>query len=399
MRTFATGLLVFAAVIYLATLRSARQGWLGYVNAGAEAAMVGAIADWFAVTAIFRHPLGIPIPHTALVKRRKNDLGRSLQNFLANNFLTTDIVVGKVAEAQVSARIAVWLRTAENRTKVLEQVVRGLRAALSRVRDADVSDLITQTVVPKLREKSFSPMVGVFLGKVVAEDGHRPVIDLLARELNTWLTAHPDLVKRVITERVPGWLPGWIDKRLVDYLYQQGLEWTMAVRTQADHPARTMVDRFLTKLGYDLQHDEVTMRRAEDFKNRVLSNEGLGEAVVEVWQSVRESIEGAIDDRGSAVWTRADQMLAHFAERLDTDEGLRASLDGRICAVVSFLVSTYRDDLASIVSTTVERWDADDTSNRIELFVGRDLQFIRINGTVVGALAGLLIHTVSQLMH
>jgi len=398
MRTLATGLLVLAAVLYLVTLRDVRAGWLGWVNAGSEAAMVGALADWFAVTAIFRHPMGIPVPHTALVKKRKDELGRSLQQFVTNNFLTADIFRERVAEAQVAQRAADWLQVPRNRRRLLAQLVRGARELLGRVRDSDVEALVAETVLPRLQEQQVSPVAGTLLADVVKDRSHQQLVDVLSRELHDWLQRNPETARHVIGERAPSWSPRWIDKQVSSFGYQQALEWSMAVHTQPNHPFRVAVDTYLAKLADDLQSDPAIMAKAERIKEHLLANPSVAPAVVEVWGSVRDSIGAALDDQDSGLWQRADDWLADAAHQLATDPALRSRLDERVVDAVGFLVDTYGEELATVISATVDRWDAEEASQRIELFVGRDLQFIRINGTVVGCLAGLAIHAVSQLV-
>ena len=399
MRWMATGLLVLAAIIYLLTLRQGREGWVGWVNAGSEAAMVGALADWFAVTAIFRHPLGIPVPHTALVKRRKDELGRSLQQFVTNNFLTEDIFREKIREAQVAQRLAEWLTDPAHRRSVLEQVVKGATVLLGRVKDDDIRDVVRNTILPRLNREPMSPVAGAFLEGIVADDAHRGLIDVVFRELHAWLLRHPEAMRSVINERSPAWSPRWLDKRLVAWGYDQVLDWTTSVMDDPHHPARTALDELLARLAQDLQHDESIMARTEGIKERVLANPAVTTTVITLWDSIRDSLTAAMDDRDSSLWARADGWLTELSASLATDPELRATVDDRVQDIVGFLVSTYGDELATVISSTVERWDADEASERIELFVGRDLQFIRINGTVVGALAGLGIHAVSQVLH
>ncbi len=398
MRTLATGLLVLAAVIYVVTLRPARTGWMGWVNAGSEAAMVGALADWFAVTAIFRHPLGIPIPHTALVKKRKSELGKSLQQFVTGNFLTADIFADHVADAQVGRRVAGWLSDRENRERLLAQTAKGVKAALERVSDDDVHGLMSQTIVPRLKEQQVGPLAGALLADVVHDGSHQQVIDVLAKELQTWLERNPEAARRVIGERAPSWSPAWMDKQVVDFGYRQAMEWVVAVRAQPGHPFRAAASGWLQRLADDLRQDEATQQKASAVWGQLLDNPSVGPAVVELWGTVRGSITQAVDDRDSHLWRTSDQWLADLAQQLESDEALRERLDARVSEIVTFLVETYGDDVASVITTTVDSWDADEASDKIELFVGRDLQFIRINGTVVGCLAGLVIHGISQLV-
>jgi len=398
MRTVATSLLVLAAIIYLSTLRVAEHWFWGYVNAGSEAAMVGALADWFAVTAIFRHPLGIPVPHTALVKRRKDELGRSLQTFVTDNFLTEEIFRERLRHAQLSLRAAHWLESKQHRTRVLEQLLKAAHALVNRADDDDVRSIVEDTLVPRLKKEPLSPVAGAFLEGIVTDGAHRGLVDLAVGELHRWLRRHPEVVADLVGERAPWWTPRWVDKRVTTYGYDQVIGWVSDVLNNREHPARLALDDLLASLAQDLQFDEHIRGRFEQLKDRLLAHPQIGTTVVSLWQSVRNSLVDAMDDRSSSLWKRGDGWLAELGDRLENDDALRTRVEQQISDVVGFMVTTYGAELATVISATVERWDADEASERIELFVGRDLQFIRINGTIVGALAGLAIHAISTLV-
>ncbi|PFG65502.1 uncharacterized membrane-anchored protein YjiN (DUF445 family) [Propionibacteriaceae bacterium ES.041] len=398
MRFVATSLLVFAAIVYLLTLGRPAESVLGFVNTAAEAGMVGALADWFAVTALFRHPLGIPIPHTALVKRRKNELGRSLQQFVTAHFLTADVFREQLASAEIGTKVADWLSDDRNRQRVLTEATSLGEVVLRRIPDDDIRSLVDDVALPRLRTEELSPIAGAFLEGIVADDAHRGLVDLAFGEIHSWLLRHPEKFTAVVGERAPSWSPGWVDRRVVDWGYKQALEWVRNVRDTRDHPARIAIDDMLATLADDLQHDASVRRRGEALKERLLSHPGIGSTAVSLWQSVRDSLLEAMADRESPLWRRGDGWLAELGHNLATDTALRERLEARLADITGFLVERYGADVAQVISHTVERWDADQASRRIELFVGRDLQFIRINGTVVGALAGLAIHTVSVLI-
>ncbi len=398
MRFVATSLLVFAAIVYLLTLGRPAESVLGFVNTAAEAGMVGALADWFAVTALFRHPLGIPIPHTALVKRRKNELGRSLQQFVTAHFLTADVFREQLASAEIGTKVADWLSDDRNRQRVLTEATSLGEVVLRRIPDDDIRSLVDDVALPRLRTEELSPIAGAFLEGIVADDAHRGLVDLAFGEIHSWLLRHPEKFTAVVGERAPSWSPGWVDRRVVDWGYKQALEWVRNVRDTRDHPARIAIDDMLATLADDLQHDASVRRRGEALKERLLSPPGIGSTAVSLWQSVRDSLLEAMADRESTLWRRGDGWLAELGHNLATDTALRERLEARLADITGFLVERYGADVAQVISHTVERWDADQASRRIELFVGRDLQFIRINGTVVGALAGLAIHTVSVLI-
>ena len=398
MRTLATSLFALAALIYVLTLRLDHDGVWGFVNTASEAAMVGAIADWFAVTAIFRHPLGLPVPHTALIKKRKDELGRSLQEFVSQNFLTEEIARERLASAHVAERLGAWLGVPDHRQRVLNEITTGGQRGLQRVKDEDVHDFLSQLLLPRLSQEPVSPILGSLLEGVVEGGNHAGFVDLGITEVHQWLSDNPDLFAQVVSDRAPWWTPEWVDDKVIGWTYQQALGWLAEMRSDPAHPARRALDDLLRRLATDLQHDEEVMASAEALKERLLAHPQVSTSAVAMWQSLRTTLLGAMADRDSYFWKRGDELLTHLGAHLLQDQAWRDRLETHLGEIVAFFVNTYGDELAEVISVTVERWDADEASERIELFVGRDLQFIRINGTVVGALAGLVIHTVSVLI-
>ena len=354
MKAVALSLLVLAAVVYAATL--GRTGALGFVNAGAEAAMVGALADWFAVTALFRRPLGLPIPHTALIPTRKDALGRSLQEFVGTNFLAGDAVRERVGRARVAQRLGAWLADDAHADRVTAELANATRGALWVLRDDEVVTLLEE-----------------------------------------WLRDHEDLVESLVLDRAPLWTPQWVDERLARRVYVEAVKWVADVRSDPSHRARRALDDALGRLAKDLQTDPGTIARAEALKERIVSHPGVRDGVEQLWATARAVLVEATEDPGSDLRQRTRAGLLAFGDRLATDPNLQSKVDGYVVDLVGHVVTTYRDEVTSIVSETVERWDGEEASRRIELHVGRDLQFIRINGTVVGALAGLAIHSLSVL--
>ncbi|MEX1907745.1 DUF445 domain-containing protein [Janibacter sp. Y6] len=398
MRVVATSLLVLAAVVYLLTVRMDHDGVWGYVNTAAEAAMVGAMADWFAVTALFKHPLGLPIPHTALIKRRKDELGRSLEEFVAQNFLTEEIARERLASAEVGLRLGRWLARPASRERVLTGIARAGRPALERMSDEDVEDFLTSLLLPRLAREPISPIAGSLLDSVVAHGTHAGLVDLGLDQVGAWLAENPEAFADVVGEKAPWWTPPWLDDRVIGWGYKQAVEWLAEVRSDRDHPARKALDDLLRRLADDLQHDPDVQASAERLKEALLAHPQVPRSAVAIWQSLKVALVGAMEDRDSYFWSRGEELLAHLGEHLEQDPAWRDRLEGHLGEAVAFAVNTYGDELAQVISVTVGRWDADEASSRIELYVGRDLQFIRINGTVVGALVGLVIHAVSQLV-
>jgi uncharacterized membrane-anchored protein YjiN (DUF445 family) len=398
MRTVAISLLVLAAVIYVATLKLDHEGVWGYVNTAAEAAMVGAMADWFAVTALFRHPLGLPIPHTAIIPKRKDEIGLSLEEFVTENFLTDEIARERLAAAHVGERLGAWLQGPENRQRVMREVVRVSRAGLGRLKDDEVRDIVESFLLPRLAKEPISPIAGSLLAGIVEEQTHHGLVDLALEQLCTWLADNPGTYAAVLGERAPWWSPPWVDEKVIGWSYQQVLEWLRDIRTSPGHPARVALDDLLSRLADDLQKNPEVMERAEGLKERLLSHPQVPETALGIWQSLKAALTSAMDDPDSYFYVRGDELLEHFGTHLVEDEPWRSRLEARLGEAVSFFVNTYGRELASVISVTVQRWDGKEAAERIELHVGRDLQFIRINGTIVGALVGLVIHALSKLV-
>ncbi|WP_040162901.1 DUF445 domain-containing protein [Nigerium massiliense] len=398
MKVVSLSLLIVAAIIYLLTLRLDHGGVWGYVNTAAEAAMVGGLADWFAVTALFRHPLGIPIPHTAIIPRKKDDLAHSLQDFFAENFLTEDVVRERVGEAQIARRLGEWLQEPAHAHRVVAEGVRLGRAALQRVGDEDVRVFAEESILPRLSAQPIAGHLGSMLDRVVREDRHRGLVNLTINELGRWLLANPKRFTDLIGDRAPTWAPEFVNGRVANYAYKQAVEWLIAVRNDPDHAARKALNDLLLRVAKDLQQDTTVRHRVEDFKAKVLTQPETADAVVGIWRSLRSGVEAAMDDDGSALWTRTQGALERLGARVATSEHDQQRVDAALGDVSAFLVRSYGHELSAVISHTIQRWDGQEASRKIELHVGRDLQFIRINGTIVGALAGLIIHTLSQLL-
>ncbi len=396
MRTVAVSLLVLAAVVYAFTLDE--DGAWGFVNAAAEAAMVGAMADWFAVTALFRHPLGIPIPHTALIPNRKDALAKSLEEFVGANFLVEGAVRERVRDAAVAQRIGGWLADEQHSLRLVDEAATVLGAGMGRVRDEDVDALVGDVLIPRLIAEPLSPAAGQLLAQVVDDGAHRGLVDLVLNEIHRWLVSNEEVVERILAERAPWWTPQWLDERVIRRLRVEVVAWVADIRDDTAHPARVAFDRLLIDLANDLQSDPDVIAHAERLKERVLSQPGVRDTSIAIWKALRNALVDALDDPNGMLRQRGLAEVRAFGERLGGDPELQARADAYIEDAAAYLVGRYGAEVTTIFSDTVNRWDGRETAKRIELYVGRDLQFIRINGTVVGGLVGLVIHTVTVLV-
>ena len=397
MRTVAVSLLVLAAIVYAATM--GRDGAWGFVNAGAEASMVGAIADWFAVAALFKHPLGIPIPHTALIPKRKDELGKGLEEFVGENFLQEDIIRERVVAASISARVGDWLSDPANARRVVDEASDVATIALGKVRDEHIADLVTESFVPRFREEPIAPLLGSLLSELVSDDLHHGVVDLALEEMHRWLVHNGDTFIEVLTERAPWWAPPRLNEAVTQRLHLEAIRWIADIRDNPDHHAREALDSMLRQLSQDLLTDPATQERAERFKERLLDHPQVVTTAISLWKAMRSALLTSIRDRDGAVRQRLLVELKAFADRIRTEAGLRSKLDKAAADVAVFTVSRYGAELTAVITHTIERWDGKEAARRIELHVGRDLQFIRINGTIVGGLVGVLIHAISLVVH
>ncbi|MFD4376325.1 DUF445 domain-containing protein [Streptomyces sp. NPDC058486] len=399
MKALATALLAFVAVIYaLATWaeKSGAGAWAGYVAAAAEAGMVGALADWFAVTALFRHPLGLPIPHTAIIPTKKDQLGASLGSFVGENFLSADVVRGRLRALGVARRLGAWLADPAHADRVTEEAATALRGALTVLRDADVQAVVGEAITRRAEQAEIAPGVGKTLERMVSDGAHRRAVDLICTRAHDWLVTHGDSVMDAVQGGAPGWTPRFVDRKVGERVYKELLRFITEMRDMPTHPARGAIDRFLADFAADLQADTDTRARVERLKSDLLARPEVQDVIASAWASVRALIIAAAEDDQSQLRLRARASLISLGKRLASDPRLQEKVDGWLESATTYVVTTYRTEITSLITDTVAGWDADQTSRKIEANIGRDLQFIRINGTVVGALAGLLIYTLSH---
>jgi len=402
MKLIATGLLLLATVTYALAKWAQSSGvggaWVAYVAAAAEAGMVGAMADWFAVTALFRRPLGLPIPHTAIIPTKKDVLGRTLGDFVGENFLSESVVRARLRAVGIGSRLGTWLESPEHVDRVTEQAAAALRGTLQVLRDSDVQAVVGEAISRRADAQEIAPGLGRLLGRIVADQGHRAMVDLVCVRVHDWLVEHGDSVMVAVQGGAPGWTPRFVDRRVGERVYKELVRFTAEMRDMPEHPARGAVDRFLEDFADELRSDPDTRGRVERLKKDILARREVQELIQSAWSAVRGMVVAAAGDERSELRLRARASLMSLGGRMAADGRLQEKVDGWLEDAATYVVTTYRDEITALITDTVSGWDADQTSRKIEANVGRDLQFIRINGTVVGALAGLVIFTVSRLV-
>ena len=396
MKAVALALLVVAAIVYALTLE--QDGFWGFVNAGAEASMVGAMADWFAVTAIFRHPLGVPVPHTALVPKRKDEFAKSLEEFFAENFLQEQVIRDRFAIADTVRRLGEWLTEPDNADRVVRESSAVMVIGLRRLKDEDVAAVVEEVLIPRFMAEPISPVAGSLLQEIVADGAHEGLVDLVLEEAHRWLVHHQDTFTDVVGERAPWWAPERLNDAVTQRLHLEAVRWVSDIRSNPHHQARQAFDSMLAQLAHDLLHDPATQERAETLKTRVLGQSQTLATGMSLWSALRRALIELLEAPEGPLRERAARELIAFGTRIGTDDALRTRLDTWTADFVVWAVDRYGEELVSVITATIARWDGREAARRIELHVGRDLQFIRINGTIVGGLVGVVIHTVSLVL-
>ena len=402
-KAIALSFLIGAAVIFLAcswwqASESGAPVWVGYVRAAAEAGMVGGLADWFAVTALFRRPMGLPIPHTALIPNNKDRVGDALSDFVEENFLTADALSAKVREAELPlwlARQGVEPGKAEEASAWI-----GERAA-SVVEDLDPEEaeqFIRTQVMDRLAEPEWGPPLGRLLEGYIADGKARPLEDDLIEWAHGKILSMEPTVVTAIDERMPGWAPRFAREMVGEKVYTELVEFADEVRRNGNHEARLAIRRNLSKLASDLQWDADMRGRIEGIKQEMLASDQAQQAPAAMWRTVSTTLIDQLNDPESFLRQKITAKVKELAHRLLEDSEFLAQANALVDKAARYAVEKFAPEIIAIIPETIKRWDAEEASQNIELMVGKDLQFIRLNGTIVGSLAGLVIFAINHLI-
>ena len=396
-RRRATALLGAVTVLFVAvTVAGAHGTLLGYVQAGAEASMVGGVADWFAVTALFRHPLGLPIPHTALIVERKDQFAATLGRFVQENFLNADVLTERIRTARIVPRLAAWLAEPVNAARVAGHAADAVVTVAEALRDEDVQRVVTAELTRVIDTVEVAPLAGRALRAVIAGGHHAKLFGAIVSAAERYLGDHQGELRQLFEGEAPRWVPDAVYRRVFDRLYSRLRERLVTMAADPDDETRRQFDAWLAGLPDRLETDPELRERGERLKHDVLGSTLLRDWSSELWQKVKDALRTQAADPESELRRRLADVLAAAGRRLGSDRRLADGLDRMIDSGIRALVDRFHDELAGLVTGTIERWDATETSSQLELLLGRDLQYIRINGTVVGAGVGLILHAVVQ---
>ena len=400
MKAAATGLLVAMAAIFLVTrLFEDRYPGLAYVKAFAEAAMVGGLADWFAVTALFRHPLGLPIPHTAIIPRNKDRIAEALASFLKENFLIAPVVARRMRNIDVAGAAGRFLRAPEgDGTRIRQGASRLIADIFEGLDDERLGGIVKGAISSRLRSMEVSPLLGGALASAINEDRHVPMLEAGIRWMARALDANESLIREMVHKRA-SWvlrLAG-LDSKLADAIVDGLRKLTSEMATDPAHPVRQKAEEALAQLANDLQTKPETRARVEAMKDELLANKSVGLWLDALWQRGREAIIRAARNPDAALAGKLGEVLRSMGTTLEGDPRIRAAINQFARRAVAGMAASYGSSIVKLVSETIRGWDARTITARLEAAVGRDLQYIRINGTVVGGLVGVALHLLDTL--
>jgi len=396
MKRVATGLLVLALLVFLvARVFEPAYPWLGFVRATAEASLVGGLADWFAVTALFRRPLGLPIPHTAIIPTQKDRIGRVLGSFVEKHFLSREVLSAKLSGLHVSERAARWVARPENSVRVAAQVAAAVAKTVEALPPGEVTELIRRGALARLQAVRVAPILGNVLSVVAAEDRHQDLLDEAIELVARAIAENREVLRASFREGSPWWLPDVVDEALYQRIMAALDAVLLDVRADPAHPLRRRFDAATRDFIERLKHSPDVIARAEALKRDVLDDALMDALSTALWERVRQAAarHGMEPDRASL--EPLERGLVTLGESLLANQSLLAELDEFLAAQLSAMLEDHRQEVAELIADTVRTWPPEMAAERLELAVGRDLQFIRLNGTLVGGLAGLVIYTFS----
>jgi uncharacterized membrane-anchored protein YjiN (DUF445 family) len=395
-RRRATLLLAGVTLVFIAvTAYGAHGTLLTFVQAGAEAAMVGGVADWFAVTAVFRHPLGIPIPHTAVLVARKDQFAATLGQFVQENFLNADVLAGRLRAVGISGRLAAWLSSPANATRAAVHAS-GLVATLAdALRDEDAQRVISAELSRAVDSVDVSPLAGRVVRVIIAGGHHTELFNTILAHADSYLDEHHEELRQRFESEAPRWVPGLVYGRVFDRMYAHLRGRLEGMSNDPDDETRKQFEGWIDGLPDRLETDPAMRERGEQLKDDLLGSPLLRDWSSMLWGRAKEGLRTQAADPESELHQRMTDAIEAAGHRLAQDPKLQERIERFVESATRGLADQFHDELAGLVTNTIERWDGEQTSTQLELLLGRDLQFIRINGTVVGCAVGLALHAIA----
>jgi uncharacterized membrane-anchored protein YjiN (DUF445 family) len=398
MKRRATGLLIGTTILYIVTRALlARYPWLDVVRATAEAGMVGGLADWFAVTALFRHPMGIPIPHTAIVPAKKDRVGRTLGAFVQRNFLSREVIETRLRAIHIGQRLAEWLANPDNARVISKNAATAMSSAAQLMKDEDVQEVIDRGLADRVRTMHLAPLLGKVLTVMTEGDRHQELLDEVIGVAARVVNENSEIIRERIERETPWWIPNAVDEKIFKRVLGGIQRLLTELSADRNHVLRGRFDESLHGFIDRLNTSPEFAAKVDVWKEEFLDNEAAKRFSASLWQDGKAALARYASNPESKAPGVVENALTSFGQKAMEDAELLAKMDEFAVDVAVFLLARYQDEVAELIASTVAGWDPQLTSKRVELAIGRDLQFIRINGTIVGGLAGMLIYLISSL--
>lgn len=394
---FATGLFTLMAVIFIVMTvlqKTNNAPWIGFVRAFSEAAMVGALADWFAVTALFHYPMGLKIPHTNLIQNKKDQIGDNLGNFVVENFLSPQSIRPFIVQLKVSEGIGEWLAKKQNQKILVEQISDIALGIVQKLEDEMVLKVIHAKAEEMIAELKMNTIVGNGLDYALQKNMHQKLITTLAKEIKNYISNHQEIIQERVKKESFSIIPKFVDDAIAGKITRGLMQYFEEVEQNAYHDLRREITHQLQTFIAEVKTNEKWQMEFEKAKKEILKSDTIALYTKDIWQSLKRTLMEALESENSLLKTYLFKNLSSFSEQLQTNAQLQHKIDHwvRVTAYKTILKNRHR--FGTLISSTVGNWEGKELSNKLELEVGKDLQFIRINGTIVGGLVGLIIYTI-----
>ncbi|SEW41629.1 Uncharacterized membrane-anchored protein YjiN, DUF445 family [Chryseobacterium wanjuense] len=398
-KAFATGLFLLMAVIFVITTilqKNNDSHWIGYVRAFSEAAMVGALADWFAVTALFRHPLGLPIPHTNLIENSKQRLGDNLGSFVVNNFLSPQNIRPYIQKIKISGFVGEWLGKEKNQEVLIKNLSDIVLDILNKLDDSTVSEFISKKVTDMTDNIKLNKIVGNGINYILEKNDHQKIITNLSSQIKNYIIENDEMIQDRVKKGSYSFIPAFVDNKIADKIASGLADFFKEIEEDPEHEIRMLITKKIHEFSTDLKEDPKWDDEFKTIKNDLLKGDKLDEYSIDIWISIKETLTKELQEKNSSLKNYISKNLNEFSQNLKTDENLQNKIDHwvRVTAYKYILKNTHQ--FGNLISSTVGNWQGKELSEKLELEVGKDLQFIRVNGTLVGGLVGLLIYTIAH---
>jgi uncharacterized membrane-anchored protein YjiN (DUF445 family) len=398
-KAFATGLFVLMAVLFIGTTllqKTIDSHWIGYVRAFSEAAMVGALADWFAVTALFRHPLGLPIPHTNLIENSKQKLGANLGNFFVTNFLSPENIRPYIQKLKISNFVGEWLGKEKNQDVLLKNLSDIVLDILNKLDDSEVSRFISKKVSEMTDTIKLNAILGNGINYLLDKNDHQRIITNLSSQIKNYIAENDEMIKDRVKKGSYTFIPAFVDNKIADKITSGLSDFFKEIEQDPNHEIRNLITQKIYDFSTELKQDPKWEEEFKNIKNDLLKNDKLNEYSNDIWISIKNTLTKELQDDESSLKKYLSKNLNEFSQNLKNDENFQKKIDDwvRVTAYKYILKNTHQ--FGNLISSTVGNWQGKELSEKLELEVGKDLQFIRVNGTIVGGLVGLIIYTIAH---